>query len=255
MPTIQNQELFQRLLADALAQDFSGWDFSYLDGRWEEDDLPWNYRQIVFKRSRSVHSLLDMGTGGGEMLSTLAPLPPRTWATEGYPPNLPVAHARLTPLGCQVAAVDESEEHLPFDDDTFDLVINRHESYLPAEVRRILRPGASFITQQVGGQHAIGLNKWLQETVDYKYADWTLEKATRQLREAGFKIVDARQAFPGLRFFDIGAIAFYLKVISWQVEDFSVERYYDKLAALHNEIQKRGALEVSSHYFYIEAYK
>ncbi|GGL48999.1 hypothetical protein GCM10014719_57780 [Planomonospora parontospora subsp. antibiotica] len=30
-------------------------------------------------------SLLDLGTGGGEFLSGLAPLPPRTAATEGYP--------------------------------------------------------------------------------------------------------------------------------------------------------------------------
>ncbi len=255
MTTIQNPELFERLIAEALAQDFSGWDFSWLEGRWEEDDLPWDFCKIVFERSRSVQSLLDMGTGGGEMLSTLVPFPPQTWATEGYPPNVPVAQARLAPLGCWVVAVDGEDDKLPFKDATFDLIINRHESYAPKEVRRILKPGASFITQQVGGRHTIRLNEWLQETVDYEYADWALEKAVHQLEDAGFQILDAREAFPGKRFFDIGAVVFYLKIIAWQIEDFSVERYYDKLAALHNEIQTRGAFEASSHYFYIEARK
>jgi hypothetical protein len=36
------------------------------------------------------HSLLDMGTGGGELLASMAPLPD-VWATEGYPPNVPIA--------------------------------------------------------------------------------------------------------------------------------------------------------------------
>ncbi len=255
MTTIQNPKLFERLISDALAQDFSGWEFSYLKGRWQEDELPWNYREIVFERSHGLQSLLDIGTGGGEMLSTLAPLPPHTWATEAYPPNVPVAGARLHPLGCRVVAVESDEQALPFKDETFDLIIDRHECYSPAEVRRILKPGASFLTQQVGGRHSLRLNEWFQETVHYAYADWDLEKAVCQLEEAGFQILEAREAFHRQWFLDVGAVVFYLKVITWQIEDFTVERYYDKLVALHNEIQEHGAFEASSHYFYIEAQK
>ena len=29
------------------AKGISGWDFSYLDGRWEDEELPWDYRKIV----------------------------------------------------------------------------------------------------------------------------------------------------------------------------------------------------------------
>ena len=38
---------FERLIADALAQDFSGWDFSYLKGRWHEHPTSWNYQAII----------------------------------------------------------------------------------------------------------------------------------------------------------------------------------------------------------------
>jgi SAM-dependent methyltransferase len=247
--------LFNDLIAKALNQSFSGWDFSYLTGRWLSAQPSWDYRQVVFERSRAVESLLDMGTGGGEFLSTLTPLPPRTWATEGYPPNVPVAKNRLAPLGVGVVPVSGEEERLPFADNSFDLVINRHESFDAAELRRILKPGASFITQQVGGRHSIGLNEWLQNSVDYEYADWTLTKATGQLENAGLHIVDAREEFTPLHFFDIGAVIFFLKIISWQIRDFSVERYHDRLLALHRHIQENGAFKISGHSLWIEAQK
>ena len=67
--------------------------------------------------------MLDMGTGGGEFLSSLAPLPDQTWATEAFLPNLPLAKARLELLGIQVVHVD-SDFELPFVDEEFYLVIN-----------------------------------------------------------------------------------------------------------------------------------
>jgi hypothetical protein len=36
---------FDQLADEALAQDFSGWDFSWLHGRWHEEEPSWNYRQ------------------------------------------------------------------------------------------------------------------------------------------------------------------------------------------------------------------
>lgn len=54
---------FDRLVEEALAQDFSGWDFSWLYGRWYEEEPPWNYEEIVAKEITGVGSLLDMGLG------------------------------------------------------------------------------------------------------------------------------------------------------------------------------------------------
>ena len=63
---------------------FSGWDFSHLDGRMSEEPLPWDYRAIVRSYLDKDKNLLDMGTGGGEVLMSLDPAPGKTWATEGY---------------------------------------------------------------------------------------------------------------------------------------------------------------------------
>ncbi len=155
---------FERLIAAAEAYTMEGWDWSALEGRYVEAGPPWDYRAEVTALLSTAQTLLDMGTGGGEFLSSLASLPPECWATEAYPPNLPVAAARLGPLGVRVVAVDD-DNHLPLPDAHFDLVINRHESFDPHEVRRILRPGGRFISQQVGGQDNVELNRALQETV------------------------------------------------------------------------------------------
>ena len=47
-------------------QPFSGWDFSYLDGRMLEDQAPWSYSTRAAELMRKSSSVIDLGTGGGE---------------------------------------------------------------------------------------------------------------------------------------------------------------------------------------------
>jgi SAM-dependent methyltransferase len=251
---IRNQALMDRLIKEAEAQEFSGWDWRYLEGRMIDAPLSWDYRQIVFERSRAVQSLLDIGTGGGEFLATLQPFPPQTFATEAYPPNIEVAKRTLEPLGVKVYGVRE-EDPLPFEDNSLELVINRHDGLAAGEVFRVLKPGCSYITQQVGGENNIEINAFLQEKVEFIYSYWTLEYAAQELQQSGFEIVTQQEEYPESAFLDIGALVFYLKIISWQVADFSVEKYYEKLVAIHNLIQEQGKFVAKNHRFLIEARK
>lgn len=243
---------FERLIAAAEAYTMEGWDWSTLAGRYVETGPPWDYRAEVTALLSTAHTLLDMGTGGGEFLSSLAPLPPECWATEAYAPNVPVAAAYLEPLGVRVVAVDD-EHHLPLPDAHFDLVINRHESFGPHEVRRILKPGGRFVTQQVGGQDNLELNLALQETVTLSYDTWDAAATARQLREAGMEVLDEREAFSPGRFTDIGAVVMYLRIIPWQIEGFDVTAHRERLLALHRQMQAEGGLVTRVHRFFVTA--
>lgn len=254
---------FERLIFEAERQPFSGWDFSYLRGRMSEGGVRWDYSDRVRRRLSTVDAVLDMGTGGGELLSTLTPLPPRTVATEAYPPNVEIARARLVPLGVEVVAIEGAPDNLdiapgegvgslPFPDESFPLVINSHESYYPAEVHRILQRGGSFITQQVGGEHNQELNRLLGAASGYG-ARWNLTFAVWQLEEAGLQIVDALEEYPETVFADIGALVYYLEAIPWQVPDFTLERYRDRLAAIHDRMIRDGGLRIRGHFFFLEA--
>ena len=114
--------------------------------------------------------MLDLGTGGGEFLSSVGSLPPDTCATEGYRPSLPLARARLEPLGVQVVETLPGDR-LPVDDARFGLVIDRHESLSAREVQRVLRPGGLFVTRQVGGRDNILLNRLLGAREEHAFDD------------------------------------------------------------------------------------
>jgi hypothetical protein len=55
------------------------------------------------------------------------------------------------------------------------------------------------------------------------------------------------------RFYDTGAIVYYLKAIPWEVPDFSIDKYFDKLVAIHHLIQREGYIDVPFHMFFITA--
>lgn len=251
---IVNPQKYQTLVEQAQAAAFSGWDFSWLEGRMIQDDPPWDYASLVRSHLEDTHSLLDIGTGGGEFLTSMAPLPPDTHATESFPPNQPIAKARLSPLGV-IVHFTEDDAPLPFEHNRFDLVINRHEGFSPGEIFRILKPGGKFITQQVGGLDNLELNQVLEETLTFPYLSWSLESALTGLVEAGFTIEHAQKAALKTRFMDIGAVLYYLKAIPWQVPGFNLETQAQALIRLHNYIEWQGEFISTAHRFLLIAQK
>lgn len=254
----EHDEVFKRYVDEAKATQFRGWDFEYLTKtrRMVEGPTKWNYYNVVLPRLGGVRTLLDMGTGGGEVLSRFAPLPPVTYAIEQYEPNVVVARRRLEPLGVKVLQVDSkysNNEVLPFEDQAFDLVINRHESYYPPELMRILKPQGLFITEQVG-QGLWNLKKLLtgQDRTD---SGWNLEFLNNGLESAGFQILEAQQDIQSVRFYDIGAVAYWLKAIPWIIEDFTIDRYAGRLQEVHLQILKEGFYDTSYDLFLIMARK
>ncbi len=85
---------FEKLIAEAERQPFEGWNFSYGKDRIVEEPLPWNYLAKVRERLSGVSALLNLGTGGGEVFAQLEPFPQRTFATEEFAPNAPIAARR-----------------------------------------------------------------------------------------------------------------------------------------------------------------
>ncbi len=243
---------FLNQIDEAWNAPFSGWDFSWLEGKYTEAAPAWDYLALARERMRAASSMLDMDTGGGEILSSLAPFPPDTRATESWDKNIPVARARLEPLGIRVSSFAENA-HLPFEDSAFDLALNRHGAYDPLELRRILKPGGILLTQQVGGKNQLRINQLLQDEVQFEYSFWTPAYAVEQLEAAGFTILQVREDFPEVNFYTLGALVYYLRVIHWQVEGFTPQGYLEKLYAIYTLIQQKGKLVTHEHRFLIEA--
>ncbi len=251
-----SDELFEFLLAEADAH-FSGWDFSYLSGREAQAPLRWSYVSEAMLRVRKASAALDMDTGGGELFARFAPFPPVAFATEAYPPNVPIARARLEPLGVQVAALEGDEpKQLPFEDSTFDLVLNRHGYYWPPEIARILQPGGIFLTQQVGDCNDVSIRRLLGAPGVSINVEWEdLIGAVASLQQSGLVIHKQLEDIYPQRFYDVGAIVYQLKAVPWQIPDFSVARYFDRLKEIHKQIQRDGFVDVLEHRYFIIAQK
>jgi len=246
MKTKTSKEIFNILLKDAL-HPFSGWDFSHVRSRIVTEPLTWSYHSKILPFVRTAESMLDMGTGGGEFLFSLQPLPKETYATEAYDPNVPIAKQTLEPIGVKVVQIKE-DGILPFENEQFELIINRHEYYSPAEIQRILKSKGLFITQQVGWKDNLELNNRLGYPVEeLEYLDFDLKKIAQELEDVGFNIIKKSEAFPITRCFDIGAIVYYLKAIPWQIPEFSVEKFEENLWEMHQEIMKDGYIDLTSH--------
>lgn len=221
---------------------------------------PWDYDGIVCAHASSSPDLLDLGTGGGEWLAALPCRPARVVATEGYAPNVPVAERRLRPLGIELVVADApdnvaqapgtTEPRLPFADGSFSLVVARHESYLPAEILRILRPGGVFVTQQVGEGNEDDVHRLLGRPIP-KRTGWNAVFARRQLETAGLEVTRAEEAEVATAFADVGAFAWWLRMISFTVP-FELEDERERLIELHDV---EAPLVVRERRFLVEARK
>ena len=233
---------------------FSGWDFSFITktGRIQSDCLPWSYASQLLPFISYSKRMLDMGTGGGEFLSLMRPLPKEVYATEGYKPNIPIAIKHLQPLGVKVVEI-EDDSNLPFQDAYFDLVTNQHESFIASEVRRIMRDKGLFITQQVGGLDCKEINEVFNMPLNDEYIGWNLDTAKNEIKNADMDIIYSQEAFPIQRFYDVGALIYYLKAIPWQLPDFNVSNSLDQLYKIHTIIQSKGFFDVTQHRFIIKA--
>ena len=236
-------------------QPFTGWDFSYLEGRMLEEQPPWSYPDLAAERMRGASAMLDMGTGGGERLLALHEGWPQTvTVTEDYPPNVTLAEERLEPLGVRVVVVSLTRDGpMPFADGEFDLVINRHSGLNCGEVARILAPGGLFLTQQVHGL-------WAQDLLAAfaarpQWPDSTPEYYVPRLERAGLTIARLQTWHGKLAFTDVGAIVYYLRAVPWLVPGFSVERHRDHLLELQRRLDAGEALAFDARLYLIEAHK
>ncbi|MCB2306634.1 class I SAM-dependent methyltransferase [Clostridium estertheticum] len=234
---------------------FEGWDFSYIAERKSEEPLPWNYDKMVHQYLSTNSILLDMGTGGGEHLLTLKHPYNNTFATEAYQPNFELCKKTLTPLGIGVRQVF-NDNYLPFENDMFDVIINRQASFDMNEVYRLLKPNGLFITQQVGELNNKELRRFLISDFNETNAnEHTLKSNLGLIRSKGFTILKADECFPKQRFWDVGALVYYARIIEWEFPKFSVDSCFNQLCQLQSIVEQKGFVESKQHRFVIVAQK
>ena len=119
------------------------------------DDLE---QLVVWGRALAPARVLDLATGGGHTALALASFARHVTACDVTEPMLGAARGLLRARGVAATFVAGDVEALPFRDGAFDVVTCRiaahHFADVAAavrEVRRVLRPGGSFLLQDILG--------------------------------------------------------------------------------------------------------
>lgn len=248
------KELKEYWKSEEAQANIRGWDFSHIEGRYKNYELPWDYESIVRSYLKCDSLLLDIDTGGGELLMSLNHPTDKTSATEGYPPNVELCKKILLPLGIDFREANDYS-NLPFDDNTFDVIINRHGSYDIAELYRILKPDDIFITEQVGEDNERDLVELLLPGTPKQFHGLNLTEQQTKFRSAGFSILYTDEAFPTIEFFDIGALVWFAKIIKWEFCGFSVDNCFDKLLRAQQILETQGSIKGTAHRYMIVAKK
>jgi SAM-dependent methyltransferase len=245
---------FAELVAQAESAPVTGWDFGWLAGRASEERPPWGYSGLLADRMSRARAALDVQTGGGEVLAGVPRRPPVLVATESWPPNVELASHRLAPLGVAVVAAGD-EDGLPFRQESFDLVTSRHPTVTVwREIARVLAPGGSYLSQQIGAGSNRELTAFMmgpQPAGRARSPRW----AAAQAAAAGLTVTSLRTTALRVTFSDAGAVVYFLRKVVWTVPGFTVAAYRDRLAELHERIQRHGPFVCHSQRFLIEAVK
>jgi len=249
--------LYQTWL-EAEKRPFEGFDFSYFKDKCLEEQPPWSYPALARQEMVSgIGSVLDIGTGGAEMLLTLQDVFPRkVVALEGHPPNLKLARERLVPFGGTALEFGAQEElRMPLEDASFDLVLDRHMAYDIADVERVLRPGGCFLTQQVDGRNMDDLSAHFECEQQWTY--FTLDYALEKLHTRSNLIVERAEEWKGrIIFYDVATLVYFIQAVPWLIPPgFTVDKYRPHLEQLQARLERDGELVFAERRFMILARK
>ena len=81
------------------------------------------------------------------------------------------------------------------------------------------------------------------------------DRARAGAEEAGLLVRDLRLERLRTVFYDVGAVVYFLRLVVWIVPGFTVERFHERLLALHAQIERDGPFVAHASRFLIEASK
>ena len=144
---------------------------------------------------------------------------------------------------------------VPFEDAAFDLIINRHGSFDPGEIYRLLRKDGMFITEQVGADNERDLVEMVLPGTEKPFPHNNLAEQREKFEKAGFQILQAEETLRPILFYDIGAFVWFARIIEWEFPGFSVEKCFDRLCRMQEILERDGKIQGTIQRYLIVAKK
>lgn len=163
----------------------NGWDFS--DLRVTLEGSLWDFNEAIKERSKCSDILLDIGTGGGENILTIASSFLFLVGIDLSDGMIETAQTNLKKADISNVRFSQmSSDQLKFPADYFDFVTCRHAPFSSIEVAKVLKKGGYFITQQVGERDKINIKRAFNRGQLVEEDGVLLARYVQELNESGF---------------------------------------------------------------------
>jgi len=231
-----------------------GWDFSQL--KVTEEGPRIEYINITKALLNTRKTLLDVGTGGAEKFSTVAPRAKTAIAIDVDPNMLKIAADNLhkTHLSNTHLVLCDSDK-LPLAASTVDVATDRHAPFNPEEIGRILKPNGVFITQQVSEGDKQNVKQIFKRGQHYGEKTGTRKKAyVKQLRQAGLRVIRHRTVST-TEYYETMRDVIFLLSHTPVIPDFNFEKEQDELQQIERTLMAKKGIKTNSERYLIIATK
>ncbi len=196
-----------------------------LHERFSENKQGWaSWVFDTYEKLPSLARVLELGSGSAFIWASCPERIPDDWEitlsdlSEGM---LTAARKNTSSLSRDFSFQEIDAQSIPFDDETFDIVIANHMLYhVPdrtkalAEIRRVLKDGGILFAATNGNNHLLEMNRWLKAAnpdPDFipMRLPFTLDNGLEQL-EPYFSSIEIIRYKDSLRVTDIGLMMGYI---------------------------------------------
>lgn len=169
----------------------NGWDFSKV--KCISDGVKWNFHREVSQRCKKSDLLLDIGTGGGEALLSIAENALLLVGIDNSQGMTEAAKANLKKSNqSNVRIMQMDAEKIDFPENFFNVVSCRHSPFNAKEVAKVLIKDGIFLTQQVSEGDKINIKQAFKRGQSMAALDGMLKhQYIFELKEAGFTDVQS----------------------------------------------------------------
>ncbi|GIP22026.1 class I SAM-dependent methyltransferase [Paenibacillus sp. J22TS3] len=169
----------------------NGWDFSKM--KYTSEGVEWDFYDKVRKASNKSDLLLDIGTGGGEAVLSIADSALLLVGIDQSSGMIKTALENAAKSRIpNVRFLRMNAEKLEFPENFFNVVSCRHSEFNAEEISKVLVEGGLFLTQQVGENDKANLKATFGRGQALGIKSGTLKnKYVTELYEAGFTDVQS----------------------------------------------------------------
>ena len=227
--------------------ELDGWDFSHV--HIERAPVLWEYVDVVRSYLRPTDSVLDIGTGGGEIFFSLAPFFSEGIGVDHNPAMVETARRNKSAMSIDKISLKRMEGNdLRFDVAEFDIVLQRHSRVYVSEIGGVLRQGGYFITQTVGKRSSLNLLDPFGWTPASFGPDWwqSVAELADQFRVHDCHIIAQAEYDVPYWFKDVESFMFWFMAVPWP-EAIELDKHWHNINRILETCQTEQGIETNEH--------